>query len=70
MPATASITFMLVTGLLFSLAACVPPTPKVQRPAAAPQTIEQRPQSPVRDMDRSSRPMVREGSATTSLRHG
>lgn len=71
MPATTSITLGLATGLFFSLAACAPPTPKIQqRPPAAPQSIEQRPQGPVREADRSFRPMVQEGSVTPPAHHG
>ncbi|MCW5800420.1 MAG: hypothetical protein KIT40_18160 [Nitrospira sp.] len=70
MSVTTSSAVVLVTGLLFSMAACAPPTPKIQqRPAAAPQSIEQRPQDPVREVDRSFRPMVRDGSMTPA-HHG
>ncbi len=71
MRAITSIVFVIVTGLLFSMAACAPPTPKIQqRPTVAPQSIEQRPEGPVREMDRSLRPIVREGSATPTPHHG
>ncbi len=71
MPAITSIALVLVTGLPFFMTACAPPTPKVQqRPTAVPQSIEQGPQEPVRELDRSFRPMVREGSGTTPAYHG
>lgn len=71
MPTTTSIVLMFGAGVLCSAVACAPPTPKVhQRPAAVPQTIEERPQVPVRELNPSFRPMVRKGSATTSTIHG
>ncbi len=70
MPATISIALVLVTGLSFFMTACAPPTPKVQRPAAVPQSIEQRPQDPVREFDRSFQPIVQEGSGTMPMQQG
>lgn len=71
MPTTIRRAGVCVMGLLFSMTACAPPTPKVeQRPTAVPQSIEQRPQDPAREVDRSVQPMVREGSVTTPDHHG
>lgn len=70
MPTTAGIALIVVAGVCASIAACAPPIPKAQQwPAAVPQGIEQTPQTPVREVDPSLRPMVREES-TTPLRHG
>ncbi len=71
MPTTICRAGVCVMGLLFSLTACAPPTPKVeQRPTAVPQSIEQKPQDLAREVDRSLHPMVREGSVTTPDHHG
>lgn len=71
MPSRTGIMGVFVAGVVFSMAACAPPTPKVQqRPAAVPQSIEQKPQSPVREVEQTFCPMVREGSVTSSARHG
>lgn len=70
MPITTGIVWVVVAGVVFSMAGCAPPTPKVQqRPAAVPQSIEQKPQGPLREVEQTFRPMVREGN-TASLRHG
>ena len=71
MPSRTGIMGVFVAGVVFSMTACAPPTPKVQqRPAAVPQSIEQKPQGPVREVEQTLRPMVREGSVTSSARHG
>lgn len=71
MPITASVVLSVVAGLFFSVAACAPPTPKIQQgPAAVPPRIEQRPQGPAHEVDQSFRPMVQEEGVTTPTRHG
>lgn len=71
MPTRIRLVAVGVTGLLFSMTACAPPTPKIEpRPTAVPWSIEQTPQDPVREVDRSLHPMVREGSVTTPDYHG
>jgi len=62
---------VLVTMVTLSLAACAPPTPKLEpRPASVPHHIEPGPQEPVREMDPSFRPLARKGSVRAAAQHG
>ncbi len=53
-----------------SVAACAPPTPKVQQPGVASQVIEKEPLVPIRDPNGSFRYTVRRESVAALTRYG